>query len=41
MEFDVYSSHVYNDAADLDDEDFCEILDNPEMVSEQNNEVAG
>ena len=36
MEFDIYSSHLYNDAADLDDEDFCEILDNPEMFDSEN-----
>lgn len=39
MEFDIYSSHLYNDAADLDDEDFCEILDNPEIFDSENGEV--
>ncbi len=39
MEFDIYASHVYNDAADLDDEDFCEILDNPEMFDSDSSEA--
>ncbi len=39
MEFDIYVSHVYNDAADLDDEDFCEILDNPEMFDSEKSEA--
>lgn len=29
MEFDTYSPSLYNDSAELDDEDFYEILDNP------------